>query len=754
MAPSRYWRRTTRCLVFVASPACTPMTLLKATSEFHRIVAFLAVLVGAPALTQGADTLPFEIQNARGPTGLMATTPSSAPATQWSRVVRLALAPEVTQPQSTDQLKISGLVETDQGDQATVTASQVEKVELAAGASVEVKLTATLRLEGVYRGELLLVQGAKQRVVPLQITVSAKPRPTPIALPIANVGGTAVEVTGGSGAKVPMRVHNTGTASLNLEATVVTVSRVDKVDSPTIRVTIPDAQTHETAKPIAAGGVEKFELDLHHLDDAGIYSVEAVFQQVPVDGAYQPRSIAMTVYKRDFVGLAALCIAIGAALAWFIRWFVSDGNARLTARRSFALLSEQVRTFRTGVTHEQILIAARALEFDTADRQRDLRWGGKVEDGNDALKRAQARFALLQEVAEAQGVLAKLPATGLDMARRTLDLALTYVRVDSSEGPKLTQARQSVKDLALRASLREQIGKQLAEIRDTITRQKPAAGADLANDLRTIEQALGAAEPLLAADDLDNAEKLVSSQRGELVAASVKALRSLAKQDKVPAGVQAGAWATVAEKLQAHADDAAPDRPFDARLAALQAGQRLYFKTIATGLADLATSKASQGDSRADQLRKMAADLVTAADKDPLEAGALAAELAPEIAKPDPKGVSRGGVGTETPVSLLPTSWLPLVLSTVTAVLKRSADPVSADGLRTELRSYRWLTNAAVFVIAVATGIKALYLDNPAWGGWPAYLLAFLWGAGIQVTGDAFTGIIGTRAKLGGLPAT
>lgn len=747
------WGRAARCLIFAAAVEHAPTKLLETTGAPLRIAAFLAVLVGAPTLTWAADTLPFEIQNARGPAGLVVAIPSSAPTTQWSRVLRLVLAPEATQPQSTDQLKISGMVETDQGEQAIVTAGQMVKVELAAGAFVEVTVAATLQLDGVYKGELLLIQGAKQRVVPLQITVSPKPKPAPVELPIASIGGTAIKVTGGSGVKVPVLVHNMGSAPLKVEATVVAVTRVDKADNPTIRVAIPDAQTRETAKPIAAGSIEKFELDLSHLDDAGIYSVEAVFQHVPGDGTYQPKSIVMTVYKRDYAWLAALCIAIGAALAWFIRWFVSDGNDRLTARGSFALLSEQVRTFRTGVTQEQILIAARALELDTADRQRELRWGGKVDAANVALKRGQIRFALLQEVAEAQSVLAKLSGAGQEGARKTIDLALSYVRVDPATDEKLAECRQRVKDLALRAAWREQLGKQLAEIRAAISRQKPVAGAALSRDLLAIEQALGSADSLLAGDSLDKADELVRAQRDALVVAGVGELRRVADKAKVPAGVQSDAWTTVAEELQAHADDAAANKPLDARLDALQAGQCLYFKTIATGLAALATSKASKGDSRADQLQKMAAELLAVVPRDPFEAGALAAKHASEIAKPDPKGVSKGQVGTETGASPLPTSWLPLVLSTMTAVFKPSAAPASADRLRAEIGSYRWLTNAAVFTIAVATGIKVLYLDNPAWGGWPAYLLAFLWGAGIQVTGDTFAGIVGTRAKLGGLPA-
>jgi len=714
------------------------------------VVAFVAMFVVAPALAR-ADAPPFEIQNARAPTGLAVSVPAGKGPTPWSRVVRVVVAQDVTQAASTDKLELSGVVETAQGAQAVVHATPIAKIDLIPGASVDVTLSATLGLEGTYKGELLLVQGAKQRVVPLQITVEA--RPAAVALPIASVGGTSIQVVGGSGAKVPMRVHNSGTAPLNVAATIVTVTRLDKADSPTVHVAIPEAQTSNGAQKIAPGAIQRFDLDVSHLDDAGIYAVEALFQSDPADGTYQAKSISMTVFKRDSCGYAALFIAIGAGLAWFIRWFVSDGNARLTTRRSFALLAEQVRTFRTGVGQEQILIAARALELECTDRERDLRWGGDVTGAKTLLERAQVRFALLQEVADAQAVLANLAPAGQEPARKTLDSALRCVRVDPGKSEMLTAIRDQVKELALRNAWREQLATQLAELRAVIAKQVPIATKHLASALRTIEQALAGAEPLLATDDVERLDALVKAQRVALLAADLAELTRLADKENVPFNVEPAAWAAVVDKLQGHLADAAGAIPFDARLAAFLAGQRLYFKTIATALADAAGAKATAGDSRAEQLRTMERDLRAAVARDPLEAGALAAELGAEIAKPDPKGVGKGQVGTDKLVADVATGWLPLVISSVTAALGADAKPASADGLRVKLRSYKGLTNLAVFIIAIATGIKVLYLDNLAWGGSPAVLLAFLWGAGIQVTGDAFTGIVGMRAKLGGLPA-
>jgi hypothetical protein len=58
-----------------------------------------------------------------------------------------------------------------------------------------------------------------------------------------------------------------------------------------------------------------------------------------------------------------------------------------------------------------------------------------------------------------------------------------------------------------------------------------------------------------------------------------------------------------------------------------------------------------------------------------------------------------------------------------------------------------------VLAIAVASGLKTLWIDNLSWGGPSALLNALLWGAGVQATGDAFAGLIGLRGKLGAPPA-
>jgi hypothetical protein len=65
-------------------------------------------------------------------------------------------------------------------------------------------------------------------------------------------------------------------------------------------------------------------------------------------------------------------------------------------------------------------------------------------------------------------------------------------------------------------------------------------------------------------------------------------------------------------------------------------------------------------------------------------------------------------------------------------------------------RSIFWkcMALAVIGVFAVLVGLKALWADDWAWGGSTAYLIAFLWGAGLSgFSYDGVTGLLGKFIK-------
>lgn len=699
--------------------------------------------------TASAEPLPFEIQNGRGAAGLVFTIQADpSQATKWSRLVRITAVGEGAQ--STENLRIASplLIETESGDGTEVkTKFDSAKQSLAAGASIPLELTGEFKAPGVYRGELLLVQAPRQRVVPIQVTVSAG---KPTLLPIQEYGGKTIAATGPAPSILAIRLRNTGTEPIDVKPSFTSVARIDKPESPTYQIAVPAANAVGERQTIQPGDVGRFDLTIKDLDEPGIYTVDTVIANPA--GKYLSQSVKSTVYRRDTVWLAVAWIAIGALLAWLIRWYVSDGNKRMGLRRRIALLSEQIRLFRTDAHIESIVAAARVLELDVEDRHRDVRWGGKIEDIEKIIARAELRFALLRECTTALQRMEQIDAGTQAQARKTLDTALALVRVDPDKNEKVEAARQSILDLGLDGVRREQARARLAELREQIDIQMRTGSAELRESMLKIRQSLTEADYLDRTDKLKELEQLIELARDSMLDSCVEELERLAQSQTPPVGVTKGKWRTTVAELQQGRPEAKARLGWADRLRALQAAQRTYFSTAVEGLITEAIAKADAKDSRATQLREIAAELRALLDKKDVDAAAkLYSSRASIVTAPDPNEFSRDLVGDESSEGKPARGWFPLQLLPPNPVSGERPEPESAVQHQRAIQSWGWLVNLAVLIIAVTTGVKTLWLDNLAWGGSGACLLAFLWGAGVQVTGDAFTGLVGLRAKLGGL---
>jgi hypothetical protein len=530
-------------------------------------------------------------------------------------------------------------------------------------------------------------------------------------------------------------------------------ARVDKVDAPTVQLSVAalgfelDTGAGQT-RSIDGEAIAQFDLPVKGIDRAGIYSIETLFADAT--GKYLPHTTKTTVYLRESGWRAVLAILVGAVLAWFIRYQVSDGNQRLALRRRIALLEEHIRVSRGSARAEELIAAARMLELDIADRDRDARWGGKVDDLEKIVGRAELRFALLQDIATASTQVVRIDADKQADLRRALEIALTVVRIDPGTEDKINAAREAVAGLALRAIRRDQLRNRLADLRSKIDAQRRVGTPTLVGALDRVMESLARADQLLTTDDLDKLDELIAQAREAVLDACRAEFLTLA-DGKAPLGAEAN-WPVAAKEMKSALDNAGAQQHWEAKNKALQLAQRVYVTTAMTGLAQTAKNLAAAGDSRADDLRKMALDLETTPATDILAATELYAKYFPTVSAPDPQGFSHGLVGREDGQRTVnrAAGAMPLAFA---ADAGGSAHwrPSEVTELNRRISSYRWLVNAGVLVIAVGTGIKVLWLDNLSWGGESAWLLAFLWGASVQVTGDAFAGVVALRLKLGAL---
>jgi hypothetical protein len=686
-------------------------------------------------------TFPFDIQNAHG-AGLVFSATSAGAETKWERTLRIVTSGNGKQ--STDGLILGPVnVETEGGDSTPLELSApIAKQDLSPGEWVEVHLGGTFKASGVYRGDLVLVQKDQQRSIAIQVTIA--PPPEPSALPIAEHGGSAVfldeGITGKADDKFTIELGNTGKKKLDLAAQVVAVTGLDKADAPAVRRTVDAKAAPPTPASLEPGAVVPVSVKLDGVDGPGIYEAETLVRDT--NNAYAPKSIKTIVYRRATWVLALLFVLFGAALAWGARYYVDGGEARLKLRRRLALLAEQIRATRGEATADAQIAAARALELDVEDRQRWVRWGGKVEDIDAAAGRATLRLALLRDIIEASQQLVGLDPERQKTPQKTLEEALAVVRVDPCDEAKINEKRTAVASLALHATRREQLLADLTALDAQLAVRLPDADKTTEGKLRALASDVAAARAELDTGALDDVQKKRDDIRLRFVgiAAAQLAARSAAPK---PLGVADADWTTTTDAMKpelAIAQDATKGWP--ERRPAFEKAQALYIMAANGGLVAMA-EKAAADPKVATRMTAIAAELK--AITDPMTAAAVYEARRREITKATSGPIADGLVTSRA------SGFLPLAFggAHATTVAKRASE---VDTLDREVKSMTWLVNLALLVVAAASGVKALWLDNLSWGGWHDYVAAFLWGAGVQVTGNVFVGLVSLRSKLGGAP--
>jgi len=722
---------------------------MRTTMRGSRLVTVLSLVLGIPRAGM-ANPLPFSVQNGRDAGGLTFTVAGRvAGPTSWSRFLRVLVEGDAAQ--STRKLRIVDpiVLESDSGDTALIHSAAFSAEKLAPGEPLPVELKGSFPVVGAYRGELALIQGTRQRVVPIHVTVSA---PAQAPLPVEEHGGTAIALTedfkGGVDSRLPLRLKNNGLESVLVVASLAGASRVDKSDSPKYQLAVSAAGATSVSHPIAPQTIEQFDLALSGIDDAGIYSVEVMLEGDRMK--HQPRVSKMTVYRRESCWHAGIAILIGCLLAWFIRYQMADGTRRLSIKRRTAILAAQVRAFRRGARTETLATAARALELDIEDRQRDVRWGGNLHEIESAIGRAEVRLALLEDVALALDEVVHIDADQQAAARRALDAALVTVRNDPGDIKRISDAREAVANLSLVALRREQLRARLADLRDQIAAQgRGSPTPELIAALGATTRTLAGADEALRTDALDDLDNLIKSARRALLDACIVDLASRINGD-APPGTEA-TWAFDIGRIRIDLDRAQPDGEWTQKYQAFQSAQKTFLTAVIVGLAANANERAAAGDSRAARLKQLATDLTTALAKDLFSAADLYARYLGEITAPDPNVLRRGPVGREDggvdETAATARTWAPLRLAS--GEIPVVGQPAGVVKLDREISWTHWLVNTGVLLIAVLTGLKVLWLDDLSWGGGSAWLVAFLWGAGVQGTGDAFVGVVGLRARLG-----
>ncbi|HEY4239697.1 MAG TPA: hypothetical protein VGM88_07775 [Kofleriaceae bacterium] len=561
-------------------------------------------------------------------------------------------------------------------------------------------------------------------VVAILAVASVARADDPKPLPVTLHGGTAVLVTGGGDAELPLAIERD--PKLAIRASIAGVARDDHAASPAVREIVA---SQPQAQDVSATGAARFHLPD---DGPGIYDVEIELRDS--QAAYLPLYTHALVYRRWGWLAAALCIAIGAIVAAAVRQFFDSWRAKLSARASRAALRAEIVA--AGFEGD-------ALERATAQLLADL---DRAPLDAAAINGADKRFRLLQAVAASLPDARRLTGAGHDQVQTAIDAALAAVR-KGADG--IDAAISAFRGVDLDAAFRDQLAAAVAALDAQLQATPPGAPALLLEALAAARQSLDTAKAALASGHLDAAAKAVGTAQATALAALVTAMRALVGLATPLAGLTDAQWVTLRGRVEAALVIADAGGDWDPRNRALVDAQALYTTAAVDGLLALAAALP-----QTDEVTEITAEL-TAAKSDPRKVSALyATKLArlETLAAPPPV-VFAAPVSTEAAfaaIRSIAASPLPTALALGDALHKPALAAVSDPKLLAlAATGATWAVYLVVLLIAVASGLKALYLDDLSWGGFGAALTALLWGASVQAAGS-FVGLRQLAAKIGG----
>jgi len=459
-----------------------------------------------------------------------------------------------------------------------------------------------------------------------------------------------------------------------------------------------------------------------------------------------PQDLTYTITVRDGISWASALIALGTLLSFGVQWWVGQRRMRLVQQKTLERLRDRLQDIaqRDGLAdRDRQLIDALLREIDD-----DLY---KVEDGNalasDALTRLADRVALTDTLVKTGQDVERLPLAARSDPRNKLDIQALGLADRTVDDKKLKDIAVVLFTVASVGVRRAALVGLLTALDAAVEQVRTALSPTLRQ--RLTEEVVPALRDAHAATDRDKLEDLDD--------ALARGRRALAK-------IQG---ATLAERLPAARpkifdDDATYNvlrNDVNATLAALDVASdaddavRLYQNAVdrfVPALCD-ATARWCRAQSRGkptnvqSQLDVLATRADTARSKPAGEALAIVdrvmadAEDLASGARVLPTGANERGRERASVLATIP--WLTPLVGGRRWRRSRTGGLIAVGDV---------VVLVALTVIAIATGLKLLWVSNPTWGGWGDWITAGLWGAGLHAVGnDSFKGLLGLKKKLG-----
>jgi hypothetical protein len=506
---------------------------------------------------------------------------------------------------------------------------------------------------------------------------------------------------------------------------------------------------------VPSRGKAEVPIRLSHLGGPGRYEGSLRFQAQ----GRKPADVAFAIVAKEELGMALGLIVLGVLTSWVVRWYVVSGRKTLAWRAELARIVDELRKVIAG----QQPLVAREIEVERRLDERADDLSAKLEAGRtdhmeESLKRLRRCVQLLDELARRERELAGLPAELGDDVRNTLDHVAGILSQPDPPLAALAGARKKL-DVNLaeldRGSLRQAIQALIKEADDARATTSQVLVARLNAE---VTERLNTATSKLREDHRQDARRSLEEARLAFAKILAEDLRAKIPTTEPP-GIDRAGWDALRKGTLDGLNEVASATDADAAAANFgHVRARLIAQRFA-GLTKAArqlrgkvkdnpalTKEARAGiEERIDKLMaKIEADAALDA-RAALRAydGALA-----DWKQLDDDATAMGAADKQVAASM-PT-LVPGAEAWAVSIPAGPQPPPAAVATKLEAKIKRndRAVAGALLVVAVLTGVKTVWLKDATWGGPRGYLIAFLWGWGVDAIGKlSIDGLLELRAR-------
>jgi hypothetical protein len=514
---------------------------------------------------------------------------------------------------------------------------------------------------------------------------------------------------------------------------------------------------------LPADGEEKLVLTMTGLSEPGRY--DGVLRLMAL--GRNPADIPFALIVRESWVAAALLVGIGVLLSFLIRRYFSTGRTRLIRQAAIARLSRQLMAVaeHSPPDSESARRVLNTIEHSMDVLAGDLA-GDRTLDLDERIAVVRGRMALYEELTGISRRMAGLSADKRAEVRGTLEQQADVLSRQGTSRQELVSVADALAGIKMGALERRALAEASTALDRAINQQRACLPGDRVRRLdEVVGREFSEAMDHFERDELAAARKTLTNARLLFARFLAEGLNAQLAESPPP-GLTEGAWANVRNEVLGALGEIDVSTDADAAVLKYRRAAGRFSRALIEGLTRAARARsrelliiplgAAENQRLAQVLEAVEKALKDASEQEPetamgsyRDARALYERALEDMHPPTAIREHDVAGGPETTLDRGHRTndaggWVVALVPELAPRVQSAALPIDR-----QIESADLAAQVSLLVLAVLSGLKVLWLDDPAWGGKGAYLTALLWGAGLHAAGNAaFEGLQRLRERL------